>query len=231
MTRILIALFLCITAMVPARTAQAETLELTDRLVLLNGAINAASIAKAIKEVMEFEAQSNDPIWLMIDSFGGSVDAGFILIDVIRSIQSPVHAIVTGKAYSMGAIITVYCPRRYIFPHATMMFHEASYGALGEDPSIRSRMEFNSRYLDRIHVEIAELIGMPVEDYRNRIRDAWWVLAPEAVEAGFVEAVVTSVTYDKLPTETVEIKRTTTIKTRSVTRPSDTPEPSQNSPR
>lgn len=217
-TTLAVAILLTVAVALPA---QAETLELTDRMVLLSGAINTSSITKAVKEMLELNSESHDPIWLMIDSFGGSVDAGFILIDLIKSIKSPVYAVVTSKAYSMGAIITVYCEKRYIYQHATMMFHEASYGALGEDPSIRSRMEFNTKYLDRIHREIAQIIKMDYSKYRERIRDAWWVLATEAVDARFVDAVVTNVTYRKLSTETTEVKRVTSIKTKRVMRPTD----------
>lgn len=211
-----------------AQTADAEVIELTDRMVTLSGTINSASVNKAVKEILAFEDQSNDPIWLMIDSFGGAVDAGFILIDLIRNIKSPVHSVVTSKAYSMGAIIAVFCKRRYIYEHGTMMFHEASYGALGEDPSIRSRMEFNTKYLDRIHREIAAIIKMPLEEYRDKIRDAWWVIASEALEANMVDAIVTGVTYRALDMELIEIKRVTTIKTRRVMRrPPDSPAQSQ----
>jgi len=203
----------------PLAPANAKTLELTNRMVNLSGAINTKSINKAVKAVLEWDGQSHDPIWLMIDSFGGSVDAGFILIDVIRSIDSPVYAVVTSKAYSMGAIITAYCQKRYILKHGTMMFHEASYGALGEDPTIRSRMEFNQAYLDRIHHELAQIMKMDYAKYRQRIRDAWWVSSEEAVEAHMVDAVVDKITYRKLGTETTEVKRVTTIKTRRVSRP------------
>ncbi len=213
------ALILSILLLAPA--AQAETIELTDRMVHLRGAINGSSVNKAVKRFLELDSEAHDPIWLMIDSFGGSVDAGFILIDLIKTIKSPTYCVITSKAYSMGAIIAVFCKKRYIYRHATMMFHEASYGALGEDPSIRSRIEFNVKYLDRIHEEIANTIGMAPDKYRDKIRDAWWVLAQEAVDAKFVDAVVTEVRYRKLSTETTEVKRTRTIKTKRVMRPDE----------
>jgi len=199
--------------------ANAEHIQLTNRIATLYGGVSAKSIEKVIKKVLELDAESHDPIWLLIDSYGGSVDAGFILIDLIKTIKSPVYAVMTGKAYSMGAIITVFAKKRYIYEHATMMLHEASYGALGEDPSIRSRIEFNMRYLDRIHDEIAKVMGMSSDQYRRKIRDAWWVLAEDAVKHKMVDAVVTKVTYSELSSETVEIKRTRVLKQKRVSRP------------
>ncbi|MFT5435086.1 MAG: ATP-dependent Clp protease protease subunit [Myxococcota bacterium] len=202
-----------------APSAQAEHIQLTNRIATLYGGVSQQSIEKVVKKVLEYDGQSHEPIWLLIDSYGGSVDAGFILIDLMRTIRSPIYAVVTSKAYSMGAIITVFAKKRYIYEHATMMLHEASYGALGEDPSIRSRIEFNMRYLDRIHKEIAERIGMTPKAYRSRIRDAWWVLADDAVKYKMVDAVVTKVTYTEYATEKVEIKRTRLLKQKRVSRP------------
>ena len=202
-----------------AGPARAETLELTNRMVSLSGSVNSSSVAKVVKKILELDEQSHEPIWLMIDSHGGSVDAGFILIDLMRSLRSPVYAVVISKAYSMGAIITLYAQKRYIYEHATMMLHEASYGALGEDPSIRSRIEFNTKYLDRIHEELAKILKMPYAKYRANIRDAWWVMGKEAVKANFVDAVVTNVRYRELGVETTEVKKTTLIKTKTMSRP------------
>ena len=215
-SRVLLAAFPLLLLAAPAR---GEVIEYTDRLVQLVGGVNTGSVSKVVREILKMDSESHDPIWLQIDSYGGSVDAGFILIDTIRSIESPVYGVVTSKAYSMGAIIAVFCKKRYIYPHATMMFHEASYGALGEDPSIRSRMEFNQKYLDRLHHEIAKIMGMPHDKYRSRIRDAWWVLAPEAKQNNMVDAVVTGIKYRPLHAETVEIKRTRTLKSQKLVRP------------
>ncbi len=213
------SLFACVlVACAHVEPAAAVDIQLTDRQVKLSGAVNDSSIEKAVQQMLTLDGQSAEPIWLLIDSPGGSVDAGLILIDVMKTIRSPVYAIVTCKAYSMGAIITVFAKKRYIFPHGTMMFHEASYGALGEDPQIRSRIEFSTKYLDKLHDEIAQAIGMPVDNYRKRIRDAWWVTADEAVKAGFVEAKVTGLRLSELPEEQVEVKRTRTFKSRTMTR-------------
>ena len=219
MLRAPLAVLIFLGCLFAAPPSQAVTIELNDRIATLSGGVSTGSIAKVVKQVLEYESQSHDPIWLLIDSFGGSVDAGFILIDLMKSIKSPVYVIVTSKAYSMGAIITVYAEKRYIYRHATMMLHEASYGALGEDPSIRSRIGFNTKYLDRLHDEIAKIIKMDVKEYRARIRDAWWVMAEDAVKYNWVDGIVTDVVYKKAPIETIEVKRTRKIKHERMVRP------------
>ncbi len=189
---------------------QARALELTNRSVDLVGKVDTKEIRPVVQKLLELNAISTDPIFLRIDSFGGSVEAGYVLVDAIAALESPVYAVVEAKAYSMAAIIAVFCDRRYILPHATMMFHEASYGTMGEDPSIRSKMEFNSRYLDRMHREIARRIGMDEARYRERIRDGWWLMAEEAVAAGIMDEIVKELTYSEFFVESTEVKKTVT---------------------
>ncbi len=218
---IAIVLFLatsaCVTAPLPAqakkpvtKTKSPSTITLSNRTISLNGGIASSMIQKAQGKLLEFDEKSSQPIWIRINSGGGSVEAGLVLIDTMQAINSPVYCVVESKAYSMAAIILTFCQRRYALRHATIMLHEASYGTAGEDPSNRSRLDFLTRYLDRLHVRIAERLQMPVKAYRARIRDAWWLIAPEAKKAGVVDEVVAHVDFVSPPMERTEEKTTVT---------------------
>ncbi|MCA9514513.1 MAG: ATP-dependent Clp protease proteolytic subunit [Myxococcales bacterium] len=190
-----------------------ETVVLTDRVVELTDGIALGNVKKAQKQMLELDGQSHEPIWVLINSPGGSVDAGLILIDTMKAVQSPIHCVVESKAYSMAAIILTYCDRRYGFPHSTFMLHEASYGTVGEDPSNRSKLDFLTRYLDMVHEEIARNLGMELKTYRARIRDAWWLLADEAKKINLIDTIITSMTFEELPVEKTEAKKTVTYTT------------------
>lgn len=211
---------------------QAQALELTSRRVDLEGAVNLASVRKVADKLIELNSISHDPIFLRINSPGGSVSAGFILIDVLRALDSPVHALVESQAYSMAAIIAVFCEKRYILPHGTMMFHEVSYSTLGEDPSVRSRVDFNSRYIDRVHREIATRLKLPHAQYRQKIRDGWWLLADDAKKAGIVDEIVTHISYRELFVEKIEIKKTISqVKRKQVSPPKFKPKKPKKTPK
>ena len=180
----------------------------SNRTIDLNGSINRQMIQKAQTQLLKFDEKSHEPVWFRINSGGGSVDAGLILIDTMHAIESPVYCVVESKAYSVAAIILTFCERRYALEHATIMLHEASYGTAGEDPSIRSRLDFITRYLDLVHVEIAKKLRMPVDKYRARIRDAWWLMADEAKKAGVIDAIIEKIRYVTPATEQREVKTT-----------------------
>lgn len=196
-----------------------DTIVLTNRQVRLDGGIRGHMIQSAQRDFWRYDKESNEPIWLMINSPGGSVEAGLILIDTFQALKSPVYCLIESRAYSMAAITLVFCDKKYILRHGTIMLHEASYGTMGEDPQIRSRLAFITKYLDGVHHEIAKRIGWPHDKYRAKIRDAWWLLADEAAKVGLVDGVVKHIIYKEMPVESVERKRSMTRSVETVELP------------
>jgi len=209
------ALAACASA--PAQAAQShegdkvgDQVVISDRIIDLNDAITLQLVKQAQAKLLDYDSQGHDPIWIRINSPGGAVDAGLILIDTMKAVQSPINCIVESKAYSMAAIILTYCDGRYGYPHATYMLHEASYGTVGDDPSNRSKLDFLTKYLDGVHEEIAKNIHMDVKAYRARIRDAWWLMSDEAVKIGLIQKVITNMAQMEFPVEKTEVKKTVT---------------------
>jgi ATP-dependent protease ClpP protease subunit len=104
----------------------------------------------------------------------------------MKAVKAPIHCIVESRRPTRwAAIILSYCDKRY--GHAARDVHaargELRHGS-GEDPQNRSKLDFLTKYLDRMHEEIAKNIKMDAKKYRARIRDAWWMLADEAKSDG-----------------------------------------------
>ncbi|MGB0589566.1 MAG: ClpP family protease [Myxococcota bacterium] len=207
-TAVIAAAFVWLPAPVEAKEKVPSRVTWSNRTIELNGSISRQMIQSAQSKLLKFDEKSHEPVWIRLNSGGGSVDAGLILIDTMQAVESPVYCVVESKAYSMAAIILTFCERRYALDHATIMLHEASYGTAGEDPSIRSRLDFLTRYLDLLHVEIAKKLNMRVDVYRAKIRDAWWLMAHEAKKAGVIDEVISHIDYVTPATEQSEVKTT-----------------------
>lgn len=67
----------------------------------------------------------------MLNSPGGSVQAGFMLIDTIGVLKCEVEVICMGLAASMGAMILMAGTKgkRKALPHARIMLHQPLGGA------------------------------------------------------------------------------------------------------
>lgn len=64
------------------------------------------------------------PIRMYINSFGGSVYAMWMLIDAISCSKTPIYTICNGYAMSAAFQLFLAGHKRYITPHATLMYHQ-----------------------------------------------------------------------------------------------------------
>lgn len=70
---------------------------------------------------------SSDPITVEINSLGGDVEAGFMIMDTIRLSDCKVITRATGVAMSMGSMILVVGDERESLPSASIMVHQGSF--------------------------------------------------------------------------------------------------------
>ena len=81
-------------------------------------------------------------ITVYINSGGGSVGAGFAMMESIykvkRDMSVPIDTVILGYAYSMGAILSQAGDRRSMGFFSTMMLHGGTWAIVGEDQKIFS---------------------------------------------------------------------------------------------
>lgn len=81
----------------------------------------------------------NQPIYLYINSPGGSVISGLAIYDTIQHIRSEVVTVNLGLAASMSSFLL--CSgsrgRRFALPHSRVMIHQPMGGAQGQAEDIR----------------------------------------------------------------------------------------------
>src|ERR1700685_4289437 len=116
----------------PSKVQERINLALIEsRRIFLCDAIDNDTAEETIKILWYLELQEpGKPILLIINSPGGSVDAGFAIWDQIKMITSPVTTLVTGLAASMGSVLSLCAApnRRYATPHSRIMIHQPSIG-------------------------------------------------------------------------------------------------------
>jgi ATP-dependent Clp protease protease subunit len=91
---------------------------------------------------MSIERQYNKqrPITLYINSGGGSVGAGLAMMQMMDEVRRlygvKLNTVITGYAYSMGAIVFQAGDHRTMGIYSTMMLHSSSWMLSGEDERI-----------------------------------------------------------------------------------------------
>lgn len=168
---------------------------LKTRQIILSGEVSAENAEKVIKQLLLLEADSDKPIYIYIDSPGGSIDDGFGIFDMIRFINAPVYTIGTGLIASMGAMILLSVPkeRRLGLPNSHYLIHQPLIG--GAYRGVATDLEIQAEEIAKSKAKIVEIISAETGKSKDQVvqdtdRD-FWLTADEAVEYGLISKVIT----------------------------------------
>ncbi|MCR5348497.1 MAG: ATP-dependent Clp protease proteolytic subunit [Bacilli bacterium] len=164
------------------------------RNILITGPINSDLALKVMILLRHLDNESHDPIYLYINSPGGSVSAGLTIVDNMRLIKSPVHTVCFGLAASMGAVIFAAGEKghRYVLPHAEVMIHQP-WSSIADDLK-QSDLEIMSSHMrrtrERLETILAEASGKTLEQMHEACEKDNWLNAEEAIAIGLADKIL-----------------------------------------
>lgn len=166
---------------------------LKTRQIILSGEINKELAEKIVRQLLILEADSNDPIYLFIDSPGGDADAGFSIFDMIRFINAPVYTVGMGLVASAAAIVLLASPKEYrvAFPNSRYLIHQPLSGIKGVATEIEIHAQELEKFREKINELIAEESGKPAKQVQKDTDRDFWMSATEAKSYGLVSKVIT----------------------------------------
>ncbi len=167
------------------------------RRIFISDAIDNNSARDVIRKLWYLELlDPGKPILLVINSPGGSVDAGFAIWDQIQLISSPVSTLVTGIAASMGSILSLAADKgkRFATPRARVMIHQpAIHGVVrgqATDIDIQAKELLKTR--KAIVGVYTKATGKDEKTIDKAIDRDSWMTADEAMEFGLLDKIVGS---------------------------------------
>tara|TARA_R100001015_G_C4632982_1_gene197280 strand:+ start:1680 stop:2291 length:612 start_codon:yes stop_codon:yes gene_type:complete len=129
-------------------------------------------------------------IYLHINSYGGSVFAGFSSVDYILNSEVPVTSIIDGCAASAATIMSVTAKHRQINKHAYMLIHQLSSGMWGKYQEQKDSMENNDRLMKMIIDIYEEHTKIPKKELNKLLKhDLWWD-ADTCLKYGLVDEII-----------------------------------------
>ena len=166
---------------------------LQDRIVVLGTDVNDDIANYITAQLLYLEGQDNDkPIWLYINSPGGSVSAGMAIYDTMQFVDCEVGTICMGLGASMGQfLLCAGAPgKRYALPHARIMMHQPLGGVQGQATDIAIQAEQMAYTKKTLQERIAYHTGQPIEQVeRDSDRDRWFT-AEQAKDYGIIDRVI-----------------------------------------
>lgn len=130
-------------------------------------------------------------IYLVLNSPGGSIYAGQLIIETARGLDVPVHTISMFSA-SMSFITSQLLGKRYAIKSATLMNHRAYVSGLeGTVPgSLFSQiLQYTSEVME-ISNEVAQRSGKTHEQYLEMLTNELWMTAEVAKGHKFIDEIV-----------------------------------------
>jgi ATP-dependent Clp protease, protease subunit len=168
---------------------------LRERIIWLGSEVRDENANAICAQMMLLAAEDPDKdIWLYINSPGGSITAGMAIYDTMQYIKPDVATIAMGMAASMGQFLLSSGAKgkRYATPHTRVLMHQPSGGFGGTATDVRINAEL-ILHMKRVLAELtAEQTGKTIEQINADADHDRWFTAPEALEYGFIDHVVTS---------------------------------------
>ncbi|MFP4329249.1 MAG: ATP-dependent Clp protease proteolytic subunit [Alkalispirochaetaceae bacterium] len=165
---------------------------LKTRTILISGEINKELAERVVRQLIILETESDEPIYVFIDSPGGDADAGYAIFDMIRFVKPEVYTVGMGLVASAGSLILLAAEkdRRVATPNSHYLIHQPLSGMRG----VATEIEIHAREIERMKARINKLIseetGQPIEKVEKDTDRDFWMTAEEAKEYGLVTKIV-----------------------------------------
>ena len=165
------------------------------RQIIISGEVTEELAEKVVTKLLVLEADSaTKPIYVYIDSPGGSVYSGFAIFDMIRFIKAPVKTIGMGLVASAAAIILLSAKKanRFALPNSHYLIHQP----LSEMKGVATDLEIHAKEIERIKAKINSLIsnetGKTIEQIFQDTERDYWLNSEEAYGYGLVSKIITT---------------------------------------
>jgi len=166
-----------------------------ERIIFLGEEIDDYIANTINAQLLYLNSESADePIWMYINSPGGSVYSGLAIYDTMNMIDAPVYTCVMGLAASMAFILAIAGEKghRYALPNSKLMLHQPLGGidyAQATDIAIHND-EIQDLKKD-INTIIAEHTGQSIAKVKKLSERDTWMKASDALAFGAIDVVRT----------------------------------------
>lgn len=165
----------------------------TRRIQIFDDIDDKAS-SQTIATLQLFDIQSELPVYIYLNSFGGYTSDGFAIIDQMLLMKCPVFTIVMGCAYSMAAFIAAFGTNgcRFATKHSRIMFHPTSI-ALDQDylEQQHKLVDFERKMSATYDKELADRLKLNAAQFKKLCEKGYWIDASMAKKQKIIDGIWT----------------------------------------
>lgn len=171
------------------------------RRIFFSDTVENSTARETIRKLWYLELTApGKPILFVINSPGGSVDAGFAIYDTVKMISSPVTTLITGIAASMGSILSLCAApkKRFATPNSRIMIHQPAIQGMVQGQA--TDLEIQAKEIKKTHDALINIYvkatGKDFKTIEKALDRDTWMTPEEALKFGLLDGIVNS--FEKL---------------------------------
>ncbi len=165
-----------------------------ERILFLGQEVTDGVANSLVAQMLYLDSEdSTKPIYLYINSPGGSVTAGLAIYDTMKYVKSDVVTICVGLAASMGAFLLSAGTKskRLALPHSRIMIHQPLGGTSQRQASdIEIEAKEILRIKEMLNRSMSEMTGQTFEKIEKDTDRDYFLSAEEARQYGLIDRVI-----------------------------------------
>ncbi|NEO55334.1 MAG: ATP-dependent Clp protease proteolytic subunit [Okeania sp. SIO2C9] len=164
-----------------------------ERIIFLGQEVTDGLANRIVAYMLYLDSDDpNKPIYLYINSPGGSVTAGLAIYDTMQYIKADVITICLGLAASMGSFLLAAGTKgkRLALPNSRIMIHQPMGGTRGQATDIEIEAKEILRVRSQLNNMLVECTGQSLEKIEKDTDRDYFMSAEEAKEYGLIDQVI-----------------------------------------
>lgn len=162
--------------------------------ITVMGEVNDNMAFHVCQQLRFLASNPNEPVYMFIDSPGGSVTSGMSIHDTMSFIPNPIITIVQGQACSMGSfLLSAGTPGlRFSFPNSRVMIHQPLGGFQGQASDIQIHAQEILTIKNKLNNLLSEYTGQKLEVIEKDTDRDNFMASDVAKDYGLVDHVIRS---------------------------------------
>jgi ATP-dependent Clp protease protease subunit len=161
---------------------------LEQRMIVLSGELDAATVNRTVAELALLDASGDQPVQLRLSGLAADLDLALTLVDALDMMGAPVHATALGTVSGAAVAVLAVADARTAGPHLLVQLREPRSPRGVPGVQVESVAAEHVRQLRRLQERLAEACGRPVDEVAADMRAGRLLDAEEARGYGLVDA-------------------------------------------
>ena len=165
----------------------------SDRVIFITGEITDVLVGEVIRKMLQLDKKCNKDILLILNTDGGEVTAGHLLINFFKLVRSDISILVPANAQSIGSIILASGTKgkRIVMNGTIVMMHGSVYELpLNAHKIQKSDVDFQERH-EQFFVNVLRSTGYKTPE-TSLASEYTYHIGQEIIDVGLADNMINS---------------------------------------